>query len=198
MGCLRPNATIRAGHAGVPLALCALAYAFAGCVPAPARRLTANAVSEAPAPLGRASSSFIFDPENPALSLPSNVRFHPPEPVGSLVLPHYPSSALAARESAVVGLRFVVDAEGTVGSLSPSPLVESSSGRHAREFRAAAESAVRQWRFTPGWIVWTEDGEPDFTRPVHAAYRSAYLDVRFDFAIVRTGGEVRWSGAGSL
>ena len=46
------------------------------------------------------------------------------------------------------------------------------------------DNAVRGWRFTPGAIQQTREGEAS-SRPVRV-----YYDVRFDFEIVRGQGRV--------
>jgi hypothetical protein len=167
------------------------------CVPAPAHKPVPT--EETPAE-GRTSSRFVFDPGNPALGLPKDVEFHPPQPLGRLGLPDYPVTALAAREDAVVGVRFVVNPEGAVGTVLPSPLVASTGGTLAGEFQAAAEAAVRGWKFVPGWIARLEegndldgDGKPDYKRAVELRNISVYLDVRFDFELTEGDGKVRAS-----
>jgi hypothetical protein len=167
------------------------------CVPSPARRPVPT--QETPAE-GRTSSRFVFDPGNPALGLPKDVEFHPPQPLGHLGLPEYPAAALAAHESAVVGVRVVVDLDGAVNTVRPSPLVASTEGALAAEFLAAAEAAVRGWRFTPGWIAKLEegndldgDGKSDYKRAVDLRNVSVYLDVRFDFEVTVSNGRIRAS-----
>ena len=167
------------------------------CVPAPAHKPVPT--EETPAG-GRTSSRFVFDPGNPALGLPRDVEFHPPQPLGRLGLPDYPPTALAAHADAAIGVRFVVDPEGVVGAVLPSPLVASTGGTLAGEFRAAAEAAVRGWRFTPGWLARLEDGndldgdgKPDYKRAVELRNVPVYLDVRFDFEVTEGDGKVRSS-----
>jgi len=120
-------------------------------------------------------------------------RFVPPTPRTDLGLPDYPPAALAAHASPFrVAVRIAIDAiDGRVTSVEQSPLMSSSSGPFEREFRIAAERAVRLWRFTPGRIETIEhgadtdgDGSPDFSRVVETFAIPVLYDVSFDFEIV--------------
>ncbi len=67
----------------------------------------------------------------------------------SMVLPDYPQSLRQAGIQGTVGLRFVVDKEGTVKTISIAKSSSSLLGEIAR-------NAVQQWRFEPI----TKSGQP--------------------------------------
>jgi hypothetical protein len=80
-------------------------------------------------------------------------EFVPPRALGVLEEPGYPAAALAARVGPVsLGLRLVVDETGKVSDISSSGLIFSLPAPLEGEFRAAIETAVRQWRFRPAEV----------------------------------------------
>ena len=122
--------------------------------------------------------SFVFDPSNPALGLPEDVKFNRPAP----------------REL----VRIVIDTHGNVSEVSDSPLGTSDDGPHAAEFRAAVDAAVRTWRFTPGALLKVEpghdldgDGKSDYTVATAIDVVPVYYDVRFTFEVVEGKGVVK-------
>jgi hypothetical protein len=143
---------------------------------------------------GRSSIGFITD--CPAAR--EGMDFEPPRPIGALALPEYPATALQARAgSAVVVLRFVISVEGDVTEVGDSPKAASTVGPFAAQFRAAAEKAVRCWRFKPAEWQWVEpgkdlncDGKPDYVRVLKRQRVSVYMDVRFDFDMVAREGRI--------
>jgi outer membrane biosynthesis protein TonB len=67
-----------------------------------------------------------------------------------LVQPVYPPAALGRDPGTMtVGLELEIDRNGYVAGVAPSLVGFSTPGPFAAEFRAAAEEAVRQWRFEP-------------------------------------------------
>jgi hypothetical protein len=71
-------------------------------------------------------------------------------PIEPLAQPVYPRAALGGPAGPMlVGVRIHVDPDGRVGDVGPSPVSFSTPGPFAAEFRAAAEAAVWQWKFTP-------------------------------------------------
>lgn len=82
------------------------------------------------------------------------------EPILPLATPVYPKAALAGHAgSALVGVRITVDFTGKVSEIAPSLLAFSTPGPFAEEFRAAAETAVAQWRFLPAEIRHLQPGK---------------------------------------
>ena len=124
-----------------------------------------------------------------------------PNPIGRLVPAVYPAAALAAGAApASVGLRIVIGDDGFVADVQDSPVAPSTASPFAAEFRAAAEIAVKRWRFTAGRIDQYEDGQdvdndgkPDSKSLVRSDRIRVFYDVRFDFEIVAGEGRVRSS-----
>jgi hypothetical protein len=151
---------------------------------------------------GVSTAHFVADPANPAQGLPKNVELRAPMPLATLPLPKYPPIALAAGVPPVtVGLRFVVGVDGNVTGVEQSPLVPSTEGPFSGEFRAAAEEAVRAWRFNGAYLITEEDGpdsdgdgKPDYKRATSLDVIPVYLDVRIEFAIVNGKGTASVSG----
>ena len=155
----------------------------------------------APAPTneGETRYTFLFDPANPALHLPAEVKFDRPEPLDIRALPVYPPRALAAGDGPhheVV--RIVIDAEGNVGHVGNSPLGSSDAGPFGAEYREAVQQAVVLWRFAPGVLRHLEpgrdidgDGRIDYTVTTSIEPVSVYYDVRFTFEIVNGAGVVK-------
>ncbi|HEY0863594.1 MAG TPA: TonB family protein [Lacunisphaera sp.] len=106
-------------------------------------------------------------------------------PVYPLVNPVYPPPALKARAGrATVGVRITVDVTGQVTDVAPSMLVFSSPGPFADEFRAAVETAVRQWRFRPAEvekIEFVQTPTVSYSRIVGRQKVETHLDVAFNF-----------------
>lgn len=104
----------------------------------------------------------------------------------SVVLPVYPARALAAKAGgAQVGVRVVVDAGGQVTDVRPSMLaVTITPPGFAEEFRAAVETAVRQWWFHPARVqhleIVTEKGFT-YSRVTHSEAVEAEFDLSFTF-----------------
>jgi outer membrane biosynthesis protein TonB len=70
-----------------------------------------------------------------------------------LIDPAYPKKALAAHAGwAVIGVRILIDEKGTVSDVQPSMLTITTPVPFAKEFRAAVDAAVFQWRFQPALI----------------------------------------------
>ena len=117
----------------------------------------------------------------------ANIKFVSPVPRTELTIPDYPSAALDAGVSPfTVALRIRIDPQdGRVTHVEPSPSFESSTGPFERDFRLAAERAVRLWRFTPGRLDRIERDYGDGVSRVVESIEIAVLDdVQFDFEIV--------------
>lgn len=110
-----------------------------------------------------------------------------PTPSTDNALPPYPESALRARYGAAFTVvRAVIDSEGHVVHVAPSPRLASSEGPFARDFRAVADEAVGQWRFAPALRQRQLPSGRLERKPI-----AVYVDVRFDFTIVEGKGQVR-------
>ena len=145
---------------------------------------------------GSVGYAFLVDP---SAGHPAG-HFVPPEPREKLPLPFYPPEVLAARATASVVVRILIDEEGRVKNVTDSPLEGSSPGPFAREFRAAVLRSLRHWRFTPGAIEQVEDGpdadadgKPDYRTTSSMSAVRVFYDVRFDFDVVSGEGRVRSS-----
>lgn len=172
-------------------------YALAltcGCLPGCSKQST---TVKTPQVSSRGTSSMRFITDSPPAR--EGIEFQPARPVGALTLPEYPSEALQGLAGkATVTLRFVIDPEGKVTDVGDSPKACSSVGPFAAAFRAAAERAVRSWKFTPAQWQQVEpgkdlngDGKPDYVRVVRSERVSVYMDVSFDFEPVAGQGLVR-------
>ena len=154
-----------------------------------------------PPPEGQVAFQFIADPRMAPPKVTEHQELVAPNPIGRLVAPSYPSAPLAAHAApASVALRIVIGAEGHVVDVQDSPLMTSTPSPFAADFRAAAETAVRRWRFTPGRVDQYEDGAdldgdgtPDSTHLARSDVIRVFYDVRFDFEIVGSEGRVRSS-----
>ena len=167
------------------------------CAKAPAPATTPAVASD---PIrGSATYSFLFDPSGGSLSLGDDEQFVRPSPIGTLSPPEYPERPLAASAgAATIAVRIVIGPEGNVVQVGDSPMLASTPGLWAAEFRGAVERAVRAWRFTPGEIRKTKpgndldgDGKADYKVMIDSDTVPVYYDVRFDFEIVDGKGTVR-------
>lgn len=139
---------------------------------------------------GRSSLRFLQD-EARAQAAPggeeATEQLISPTPSTDNALPAYPESALRARYGAAFTVvRAVIDSEGHVVHVAPSPRHASSEGPFARDFRAVADEAVGQWRFAPALRQRRLPSGHLERKPT-----AVYIDVRFDFTIVEGKGQVR-------
>lgn len=151
-----------------------------------------------PADVGASKATYIFDPENPALHLDADVKFDRPRPNDSNALPVYPERPLrehAGTHREVV--RIVIDVRGQVSQVFNSPLEAGDGGPYAADFRAAVETAVRTWKYSPGVMRKIApgndldgDGKADYTVTTSIDPIAVYYDVRFTFEIVNGAGVV--------
>lgn len=113
----------------------------------------------APAPTAHSSVRFVEPPVAPlpptppadVKIVPATMSTVPAEPIPPLALPVYPASIPRKERPAValVGVHITIDTSGRVANVSSSLYAFSTPDPHAAEFRAAAEAALAQWRFTP-------------------------------------------------
>ncbi len=160
--------------------------------------------SPAPAPLtarGAVAMTVLADPNGAPPKLNEGERFVSPKILPGYALPAYPAEALAANaRTAFVVVRITIDTNGRVAKVEDSPAFASSPSPFAGAFRSAVDTAVRTWRFKPGYIEQLEDGKdmdgdgkPDYTVQVGTTPVEVLYDVRFDFQIVHGEGKVRAS-----
>ncbi|HEY2930160.1 MAG TPA: hypothetical protein VGK99_00310 [Acidobacteriota bacterium] len=118
---------------------------------------------------------------------------------GELGIPVYPADALKSKISeSTVAVRILISTDGKVTEISDSPLMASSTGPFAGEFRAATEEAIKTWLFEPAEIQTLEDGKdldgdgkPDYRIVVATQKIPIYRDLHFDFKVVVSEGKVR-------
>ncbi len=137
-----------------------------------------------------------------------NEEIVPPRPVGALETPAYPEAALKAHYGqATVAVRVFLDEAGSITGIQNAPCCPSTGGRFAAEFRSAVDDAIRHWKFQPAeYRRYAEgkdlngDGKPDYQVVVTTKPVPVYIDVRFDFSIVKGRGRVnsRASSSASL
>jgi hypothetical protein len=174
----------------------ALVAASAGCA---SKKPAATPAPSRPAPEGKTSYSFIFDPGNPALGLPEDVQFRRPLAKETKTLPTYPENALAAHNTPHREIvRFVIDTHGNVDKVVDSPIEPSDGGPFAADYRRAVEEALRSWRFDPGVFQHVKpgedkdaDGKPDYKIMTSWERVPVYYDVRFTFEIIDGKGVVK-------
>ena len=110
------------------------------------------------------------------------------EPILPLAKPVFPAAALGRlRVPALIGVRITVDARGGVADVAPSLKALTMPGPFVREFQAAVEAAVAQWRFTPAerrHLVPGRGGpmKEDYWVVTRAEKTEAVFDVAFTFS----------------
>jgi TonB family protein len=110
-------------------------------------------------------SSFEFERVNPASSpgkgnytpqltgTEAKYIYTPASPRGKQATPAYPPAALAAHAGRVkVVLRITIGTDGTVTQVAPALAGLPFSNPFSDQFEAAAEAAVRQWKFEPAEV----------------------------------------------
>lgn len=150
-------------------------------------------------PLGEASFAIVPDPDAPRRELEKNQFYQRPIAKGKLAMPVYPKNALEQRfGAATVAVRIIIGVDGKITDISDSPITLSTSGPFEADFRNAVEEAIRTWTFESAELQQLEDGKdlngdgkPDFQKVVSVQKIPVYLDLRFDFNIVRGSGQVR-------
>jgi hypothetical protein len=147
-------------------------------------------------------ASFLFLPDKMTATMTEAVEsgeIVPPTATRELGPPTYPPRPLAAQfGDATVAVRIIVGTDGLVGEILDSPLMKSTPGPFAEDFRDATEEAVRSWRFEGAQLRTLKEGEDldgdgtvDYHHVVSAEPVPVYLDIRFDFKIVDGHGIVR-------
>jgi hypothetical protein len=150
----------------------------------------------APGPTGQSSFRVVEQP--PDRTPPPKSDAKPVQPTSleqyreasvqekTIVLPVYPSRALAAKAGAAqVGVRIMVDDEGRVVDVRPSLLaITITPPGFRQDFELAVETAVRQWKFHPAKIqhveIVTEKGFT-YSRVTRTEMSEAEFDLAFTF-----------------
>jgi hypothetical protein len=117
-------------------------------------------------------------------------------------LPAYPPEALAANAPPTeVAVRLVVGTDGSVASVTPSPLAAPPESEWEELFYRVVRDAVAGWRYEPCELRELEDGpdldgdgSPDYRLVVASSPVQVYLDVMFRFEIVAGTGQVSMGG----
>jgi Gram-negative bacterial TonB protein C-terminal len=150
-------------------------------------------------PEGNASFRFIEPPPPPQLkgSVTLDVAQTgeislPAEAIPPLAVPVYPAAALRTRSFGTsVSVHVVVDAKGRVAEVTPSRFGFTMPSPYAQEFFAAVERAVRQWKFKPAEIQFTEPAVREGVE-VRTLTRREPIEATFDvtFLFTSTGAVV--------
>jgi TonB family protein len=164
--------------------ICVLVFSLAlvGCRHAPVLADTGRSsfvmIEPPPAPPPKTSSSEVKGPI-------SSTSYSDARPIHPLLLPVYPPKALAAKAgAATVAVKVTVDANGRVTDIRPSLLSLSTPGPFADDFRAAVETALRQWRFLPAEVrevEFLEEGGTSYSRLKRSEATEAEFDLSFTF-----------------
>jgi hypothetical protein len=117
-------------------------------------------------------------------------------------LPAYPPEALAANAPpAEVAVRLVVATDGSVASVTPSPLAVPPEGEWEELFYRVVRDTVAGWRYEPCELRELEDGadldgdgSPDYRMVVASTPVQVYLDLVFRFEIFAGTGQVSTGG----
>lgn len=147
-----------------------------------------------PAAAGTSAFRFVDPPPAPPSTGKSHVapepmqrrQYHEARPIEPLVLPVYPARALAAKVGATtVGVHVSVDEQGAITDIRSSIWVVSLPGPFSEDFRAAVDTALRQWRFQPAEAIELEHVEQDgftYARVLKREKVPTEFDLAFDFA----------------
>ena len=142
------------------------------------------------APPPKTGSGEIKEPVNHTLYVEAR-------PIKPLALPIYPTKALTAKAGqAMVGVNVTVDTSGLVSDIRSSILTFSTPGPFAGDFRAAVETALRQWRFAPAE---SQETEPilGLDQPATRVTRSEKVEATFELSFTFTAaGGVQLSPTG--
>jgi hypothetical protein len=123
------------------LVSCATAPSVPALSPAPAKGQVSYRLLEDPA--GRPSTQDAAGPPQELVPPIANTQNAPPA---------FPEEALTSHCAAAwVNLRLIIDGQGNVGEVGDSPFRQSEASACVTLFRAAAEGAVRGWRFSPAY-----------------------------------------------
>jgi len=95
-------------------------------------------------------------------------------------------------------VRIIVEEDGTVQEIHPSPLENSTDVRSREPFWAAVRQAVLSWKFAPAIILTIKErrdleggGGGDNEELTDARLVRTYLDLRFKFEVVNGQGRVQ-------
>ena len=92
----------------------------------------------------------------------------------------------------------MIGTDGRVREVGPSPVIATLPHPFMQSFITAAEEAVRDWCFSPGYVETYEpgldldnDGKPDYKRRISLQKLEVYYDIRFDFSQEKSEFELR-------
>lgn len=179
-----------------PLAALTLVLAAQACAhrPPPA----ASLAPATPAAEGRVGFGLVRDPNSPRPRITPGQEFTPPATLRT-VLPEYPRQALVGGAAPVILIvRVIIEEDGTVREVHPSPLDRPAGSGDPEPFRAAVEEAARRWEFAPATIRTFAgrdiegDGTVDYQVLEEAHPVRTYLDLRFTFEVVGGQGRVQF------
>lgn len=147
---------------------------------------------------GQSSYQFVTPPSLPTgrkdgtLDDPTEERkprdfFVEAKPEGVLPNPEYPTVAVTAmRWPVTIGMRITIDESGRVSAVAPSLAVFSLPNEFTKEFQAAVETALAQWKFSPAEIrhLVPLPGPGDYWTAARVEKVESFLDVAFTFTSV--------------
>lgn len=113
--------------------------------------------------------------------------FTPANPIGKLAAPAYPPAALAAHAGRTkVVLRVTVGTEGIVTEVAPALAGLPFANPFTDQFQAAAEAAVRTWRFEPAEVRRLEPRDAGGTT-IWSVTQSEKREMTFEVTFTFTG-----------
>jgi outer membrane biosynthesis protein TonB len=143
---------------------------------------------------GRTSVRILKEPEAESTDPdPSEERITPAYASSENKLPEYPAYALRAGcRDGIVPVRVYIGTNGNVAAQGDVPSRALLSDQCHMAFRAAVQSAVRDWKFAPAFRQKPMPG-PDPRAPIMRWEQSPitiYLDFEFSFQVVQGKGVV--------
>jgi hypothetical protein len=148
---------------------------------------------------GAVAAKLLEDPNVPRVRLGPGEEYVEPFIAPENPVPEYPVELLKLRlKPHVVVVRMLVDEEGQILDISPSPLQASTDSPHLLLFESQVHAALQQWSVRPPAIRKFKPG-PDSDGDGTADYRilvdqrtfKTYFDLAFTFEVVDGKGVVR-------
>ncbi len=172
-----------------------------GCASAPVAPAGQTLAPEEPSH-GAVSFEQIRDPSARPPVADAGQEYLRPRLEEGFTMPSYPDEALTALAPPTeVVVRMVVDTDGSVADVTPSPLARPLTGEWQELFYGVVRDAVVTWRYDPCQLRELQDGPdldgdgaPDYRLVVASTPVAVYLDVKFRFEIVAGTGRVSLGG----
>jgi hypothetical protein len=148
---------------------------------------------------GAVAAKLLEDPNVPRVRLGPGEEYVEPFIDPENPVPEYPAELLKLRlKPHVVVVRMLVDEEGQILDISPSPLQASTDSPHLPLFESQVRAALQQWsvrppairKFKPGPDA-DGDGTADYRIMVDQRTFKTYFDLAFTFEVVDGKGVVR-------